>query len=210
MIEDVGSGVAGSGIGRTRPDSRDCLELVAAYREGLGLAAVAVIGRHDRFHVVTAEQNNNFAADGETIEARWWCRRAAEAERVAARATARRPRREPQDGGINAAAAPHAQHDGFDTVSAACESVARVARQLNVMFQSEREVFDEAMAAVARMDGEIERLQRSGGLKEINKSYRRFRIEASERGEKAPRYVDWMRKYREDLVRKVAEALRSL
>jgi hypothetical protein len=66
----------------------------------------------------------------------------------------------------------------------------------------------EAMAAIARVNEEIERLQRSGELKSLNKSYRAYRIETSERGEKTLRYDEWMGKYRENLVRQLATVLR--
>ena len=64
------------------------------------------------------------------------------------------------------------------------------------------------MTVVARVDEEIERLQRSGDLKSVNKSYRAYRLETSARGEKTLRYAEWMDKYRENLVRQLAAALR--
>jgi hypothetical protein len=86
--------------------------------------------------------------------------------------------------------------------------IAGAAKRLNIALSSDEEVDAEAMTVVARVDAEIERLQRSGELKSVNTSYRAYRLEASARGEKALRYAEWMDKYRENLVRQLAAALR--
>jgi len=86
--------------------------------------------------------------------------------------------------------------------------IAGAAKRLNIALSSDEEVDAEAMTVVARVDAEIERLQRSGELKSVNTSYRAYRLEASARGEKALRYAEWMDQYRENLVRQLAAALR--
>jgi hypothetical protein len=84
---------------------------------------------------------------------------------------------------------------------------ARRSGSISLYFRTKR-CPPKAMTVVARVEAEIERLQRSGELKSVNKSYRAYRIEASARGEKTLRYDEWMGKYRENLVRQLAAALR--
>jgi hypothetical protein len=92
----------------------------------------------------------------------------------------------------------------------ACDSIARAAKRLNVALQTEQELLDEAAAVIARIDGEIERMQQRGELKSVNTSYRAYHIDASARGEPVTRYADWMRDYKAGLVRKLAATLRYL
>jgi hypothetical protein len=159
---------------------------LAAYREGLGLASVAVIRSAEGIRICAGHVESSLTA-AETVEARWWCRRMADAERVARAATVRLRRGE---------------HAG--------ESITRAATQLNVALHSEDEISAEATVAVARIDREIERLQRSGQFRSVNKSYRKYRIETSARGERVSPYREWMRKYREKLVREFAISLRYI
>ena len=180
------AGVAGFDAARRR--CRADPPLVAAYREGLGLAAVAVIC------AAAGRVQINAAADAKAADMRFWCRRLSDAERVAAAATARW--RSADEGG----AAP--------TFSMACESITHAARRLNVSLRSDEDIDAEAAAIIARVAEEIERLQRSGELKSINKAYRTYRIETSGRGERVLRYADWMSKYKEKLVRELAAALK--
>jgi hypothetical protein len=168
---------------------------VAAYRQGLGLAAIAVIRDAAGVRVAAADQAALAAA--EKVATRWWCRRAADAERVAAAAAAHQQRRKER-------------LVGSVEVPLAGESITRAARRLGVVLYSETEIFDEAMAIAARIDREMENLQQSGGLRSINKSYQKYRIETSARGERVVRYQDWMRQYRESLIREVASTLRFL
>jgi len=169
---------------------------VAAYREGLGLAAVAAISTPSGIRIIAERDGvDPLFAGGEIVQARWWCRRADDAERVAAAASARLGRRK---------ATENAPADA----SSVAGSIIRAARQLNVALASEEAIVEEAMALAGRIDQEIERLKQVGGLRTINKSYRDYRIETSARGECVMRYQDWMNKYRENLVRQLAETLR--
>lgn len=171
---------------------------VAAYREGLGLAAVAVLRGPAGISIATAERADDSAlAATESVEQRWWCRRATDAERVAAAAAARLRRGKQR---LDAAA----------EVSLVHESVERAASQLGVALHLDDEIFDEAMAVVAKIDAEIASMQRSGELRSVNQSYQKYRIETSGRGEPVMRYQDWMRRYRESLVRKLAATLRFI
>jgi len=65
-----------------------------------------------------------------------------------------------------------------------------------------------AMAVAARVDAEIARLQRAGGLKSVNTSYRRYRLENPARGARVLCYADWMNRYKADLIREIAANLR--
>jgi hypothetical protein len=69
---------------------------------------------------------------------------------------------------------------------------------------------DAAMAAAARVDAEIARMQRTGALKSVNKSYRDYRLAAAARGERTLPYAAWLRRYKAGLVREIAATLRSL
>jgi len=80
--------------------------------------------------------------------------------------------------------------------------------RLKVGLQTDCDLLAEADVVVARVDKEIERLQRSGELKSVNSSYRTYRMQASARGEKIIRYADWINKYKENMVRALAAALR--
>jgi hypothetical protein len=182
--------------------------LVAAYREGLGLAAVAVVCGPNGTRVTAIERDAGALGAGETVNMRWWCRRMAEAERVATAATRHLLRREsrgkigPQD------ECGFAPADASAPGRLICESIVSAAKRLNVVLHSDDEISSQAMTVIARVDQEIERLRQSGELKSVNRSYRTYRIEASARGEKIVRYSEWMRKYRENLVRELAAMLR--
>ena len=58
------------------------------------------------------------------------------------------------------------------------------------------------------MDEEIEALRGSREFKSVNQSYRTYRMEASARGEKVTPYAQWLNKYKANLVRQLANALR--
>jgi len=73
---------------------------------------------------------------------------------------------------------------------------------------SEDRIRADAMAVAARVDAEIARLQRAGGLKSVNASYRQYRLETSARGERVMRYADWMNRYKAGLIREIAANLR--
>lgn len=180
----------------SKADRKPPAELIAAYRQGLGLAAVAAIRGPDGLRIAAAVADDDGAlVAGEAVQERWWCRRAADAERIAVAATARLRRWQ-----IRERAA----------LSAAGAAVDRAAQRLNVSLQTEQDLREEAAIAIARIDGEIERMQRRGELKSVNKSYQAHRLQAAARGERVPRYQDWMRDYKAKLVRELAATLRQL
>jgi hypothetical protein len=142
------------------------------------------------------------ASVGDPVAAQWWCRRAADAQRVAAAATARLRCLESPDGSADpSAAAGHSQSD----ISAVIE---KAAKRLHVILFSDEEISANAERIIARVDEEIETLRRAGHLKSVNRSYQTYRMEAAARGEKAAPYADWFNKYRANLVRQLAGALR--
>jgi hypothetical protein len=184
--------------------------LIAAYREGLGLAAVAVISDRAGIRIAAAASDLDEENESERVNARWWCRRG-DAARVAAAATTRMRRRESSGGPAAAPANSGSRHAQADCtpIQLAFASVCAAAKQLNVALKSDNEISAEAMDAVLRVDSELQKLQRAGELKSINRAYRAYRLEATGQGVRIQRYDDWMRKYRENLVREVAATLRS-
>ena len=173
-------------------------DLIAAYREGLGLVAIAIVRGPDGVDIrAVAASDVNSGAD--SIEARWWCRRAADAEQLAKSATARLRRRESKTGA-----------DDSSAVSLAGAAVESAAKTCGVVLQSDQEIADAAMNVAARIEGELQRQQQAGELKSVNRDYKAYRIETCGRGERVLRYDEWMRKYKQNLVRQVAVTLRQL
>ncbi len=181
---------------RKKPDERR--GFAAAYREGLALAAIAVQGDGEGARIIAPQQPGEDAAlaAAENLQACWWCRRADDAARIAASA-ARMLRRESNDDGSAAAARAQAV-------------VLAAAKRLGIALYSERDIADEAMKIAARVDAELQQQHACGGLKSVNKAYRDYRLQTSGRGERVLRYDEWMRQYREKLVRQIASALRQI
>jgi hypothetical protein len=184
----------------------------AAYREGLGLAAIAVVRSPAGTRIIAAAPGDEGSvAATEEPQAQWWCRRAADAMRVASAA-----RRLLRRGSAKAettppaAVAAGAQAEDAASLSCARAAVLAAAEKFNVVLQSDQEIVSEAMNVAARIDAEMQTQQRCGGLKSVNKAYRSYRLESCGRGERVLRYDEWMRKYRENLVRLAAFALRQL
>lgn len=195
-----------------RKARNECGDLVAAYRQGLGLAAVIATADAGGLRIKIAacgEEKPAAATDGANL--RWWCRRAADAERVAA-AAARIFRRESKTRpvGVSAAAIASGQPDESEAISLAATAVLSAADKLNIVMQSDSELAAEAAHVIARIEAEMQCQQRYGGLKALNKAYRDYRLETSARGERVQRYDEWMSKYRQNLVRQVAAALRQI
>jgi hypothetical protein len=175
----------GAATPRRNAGQRACL--IAAYREGLELAAVLLVGGANSLRLVAAGHDGETVLEAsDIVAARWWCRRRSQADSILAAARLTR------------------------TISAAQahESVARAAKRLGVSLLSDEEIADEAMRAIARLDAEVERQMQTGALKSVNKSYRAYRLEASGRGESVLRYADWMERYKANLVRDIAANLR--
>jgi hypothetical protein len=164
--------------------------MAAAYREGLGLAAVVALRDAGGARIIALAPGNGGAVESVDEElVRLWCRREAEAVCVAA-AAAKILRRKP-DGDAGAA-------------------ILAAGKRLGIALQTDGEIAGEAMTVAARVGSEMQKRQQSGELKSINQAYRSYRLETSARGERAMRYDAWMQRYREDLVRKVAAALRQI
>lgn len=191
-------------IRKTRDDGG---ALIAAYRDGLGLAAVVVTGGPDDLRIKVEAIGEEAGA----VQARWWCRRAAEAECVAA-AAARLLRRESKKLllGVRGAADASAQTDESEVLSRARAAVLAAADKLDIQLRSDRDIAEEGGQVVARIDAELQQQQARGGLKDVNKAYRAYRLDSTARGERVLRYDEWMSKYRQNLIRQVAAALRQI
>lgn len=182
-----------------RRESRARAALVAAYREGLGLAAVAVIRSPAGIRIAAVELGGDAGASAaqELIEQQWWCRRAAEADRLAAAAAARLRRRESRATGRS--------HDLPAEIAAVVENAAQ---RLAIVVYSGADILREAEAIIVRVEREIENLRQAGEMKPINRAYSFHRVQASARGETMLPYAEWLNKYKQNLVRQLAEALR--
>ena len=73
---------------------------------------------------------------------------------------------------------------------------------------SDDDVFHAARDAAARVEEEIARMQRDGGFKAVNRSYRDYRLAAAGNGERALPYAAWLLRYKAGLVREIAAHLR--
>jgi hypothetical protein len=173
---------------------------IAAYRDGLGLACIAL---HRTSAGLTVSATDE---DGAEITARWWCRREADALRIAAAVRAAMRRRESTAAGHDAGDAGHDSQQ----IAFACSAVADAARRHGVALFSDQEIAGHAAQIAARIDAELQKLKDSGGMKSVNQGYKAYRLETSGRGERVLRYDEWMRRYRADLVRQAAAALREL
>jgi hypothetical protein len=196
---------AGSSAAAARREAKSRGALIAAYREGLGLAAIVAVHESAGIRIVAIgelDANATPRPQG-AIAARWWCRHAKDAERVAAAATARFQRRKSQD--ESAHPSPGAPVPAEDGLSAAVEAAAK---RLRIALYSDDEICADADGIIARVEEEIENLKSAGQLKSVNQSYRAYRLETSAGGEKAAPYADWLNKYKANLVRELAAALR--
>ncbi len=95
-------------------------------------------------------------------------------------------------------------------IAFACTAVAAAARRCGVALFGADEIAAHAAEIAARIDAELQKLKESGGLKSVNQAYKAYRVETSGRGERVLRYDEWMLRYRADLVRQAAAALRGL
>jgi len=166
--------------------------LIAAYREGLALAAVTVIERADGLRIRAMRYEETLPSD-ENLAARWWCRRAAEAQCVADSA---------------ARTFHHSRRKSSDQSALVCDAVVRAAQRLGVALRTDADLDREAGRAIARLDAEIASQMRAGALKSVNQSYRQYRLAASSRGERALPYAKWMDGYKIKLMREIAANLR--
>jgi hypothetical protein len=157
--------------------------LIAAFRQGLGLAGLAVIKGRDGIRVAAVGADGiGDLAPGERGEVRFWCRRAADAERIVAAVKLKSSEADP----------------------AFVAAAARIPASL----YSNDEITAEAAAAIGRVEQELESLRETGALKSVNRSYRVYRQDAAARDEKIVPYAIWFSKYKQNLVRQLAAALR--
>ena len=172
-------------------------KLAAAYREGLALAAIVGVCDSNGPRVVAnldrAVMTPEFAASLR------WCRNADEARRVAVSANASLRRR-----------AGKGDPGKSDPAALAHDAITRAAKRLNVALRAEDDIAAEAAIVVARVVRAFEQMRAAGDLREVNTSYRDYRLDASARGERIVPYAQWMRVYQENLVRQAAVTLRSL
>ena len=197
-MERAGKAAAGAG----KPQ-RVRASVVAAYREGLGLAGIVIAGEAAGARVVAVGPSDTDPdADG-NIRMRWWCERAADAERVASAAALRMRKLE-----LRASGASSLPVLAEDSCALARDAVLAAARRLNALLQSDEEIAAEAAVVAERVDAEVERMQQRGELKSVNQAYRKYRLEATARGERVMSYAEWMRNYKENLVRKAASEMR--
>lgn len=189
------AGAARHGCGKSPPRREPDGDLIGAYREGLAVAAVLIIAGAAAVRIIVADHRGEAVpGPGEAIQRRWWCRRSGEAECLAA-AAMRSLRRAPNRAG--------------DPARLAGASIVRAAARLAISLRTDEDLRDEALQAIARLDDEFEKQKQSGALKSLNSSYRRYRLEASARSERAVRYAEWIKRYKLNLIREIAANLRS-
>ncbi len=168
-------------------------DLIVAYREGLGLAAVTLIAGESGAQLMCSADEAALAA-GERVQARWWCKNLEQAECLVQAA-----RRGARQSGVAS------RHIASQPDRAVCET----AKRLGIALRSDEDVAGEAAAVIARLEQEIAVQQRAGTLKSVNRGYRDYRLAASARGEKVLRYAQWMERYKAKLMRDIAHNLRS-
>lgn len=156
--------------------------LLASWRDGLGAAALAERRDGGADRVIVLAPGFSLTTEAGMVP-RWWCRRFADAERVAAAANARLRRAD------------------SETADAA---VTAAARRHYVALMTELEVAAQAASAIERMEEEFARAQRAGELRSLNADFRAHRLEAAARGEKSPRYADFLLDYKCKLLREMA------
>jgi hypothetical protein len=180
--------------------------VVAAYREGLGLVGIAIVcGAVGARVIVVGPGDAKPDADAD-VKFRWWCLHAADAQRIASAATRQTRRLESRAGDTSSTLG--SAGDVSLALSQARDAVLVAARRLNILLQSDIEIADEAAVVAARIDAEVERMRLRGELKSVNQAYRKYRIEATARGERVMSYAEWMRKRKEKWVREAASTLR--
>jgi hypothetical protein len=175
-----------------RREAKGRAALMAAYREGLGLVAVAAIRGAGSLRIAMVESGGGerLLDAGEMLDGVWWCRRADHAKRIVSAANARLRRRQSRDDVVAVLAATVKQH--------------------GIALYSDEEVSREAAHVIARVEVQVESFRRDGCLKSVNQSYRALRLAAAARGEKVPPFADWFCSYKARLVREVAQTLRQI
>ena len=91
--------------------------------------------------------------------------------------------------------------------AAALELIHTTAGELGVSLEVDGDVRAHAEAAVTKVEAELERLRQTGGLKEINGEYKRYRQERAATGQAAVAYPFWFAQRKRQMVRNVARAV---
>jgi hypothetical protein len=175
--------------------------LFDAYREGLGLVAVAAIRGPNGVRIAALERPGADAiGPAEMFDGVWWCRRADHAQRIAAAVMAKPRGRNACERRLRPSIAR------ADIVT----RLAAAAKRLGIALYSDGEIAAAAASVAARVDHEIGALQRTGQFKTVNRSYRDYRMRASARGEAVRPYGEWLTTYKAKLIREIAATARQL
>ena len=146
-----------------RDIARPPRDLAAAYREGLGLAPIAVICGAAGTRITAPAPGGEDPSAAETLRARWWCRRAVDAARVAAAAMARMPPQIARAAACRPRRPPRASGRRFRDISLACASVLAAANHLqyrSAIRRRNRRRSDASRRASRRRDAKTETVRR--------------------------------------------------
>jgi hypothetical protein len=101
--------------------------------------------------------------------------------------------------------------DGFDISEAEMrESLFAAAAEIGASLESNETVERNAEQAIAEIEKTFQQMQRDGGLKLINKSYREYRATRLAAGERAQLYSGWITNYKLRIIRAAAKTSRTL
>jgi hypothetical protein len=176
--------------------------LIAAYREGRALSCITIVRDASGLRISTIASGTEVGT-----QTRLWCRRAEDAKRVASAATGWLRRHKSNEKAQSSASPIAAEPDLLWQVR---DAALAAACRHDIVLQTDDDVAEEALRVVALIDANIDTLRLSGGFRPVTGGYSIHRSEAEERGERPMRYVDWMLKYRANLVRETAYALRDI
>jgi hypothetical protein len=182
-------------------------KLIRACLGGLELVAVYAIGPRSGRPVKIGASPNVTRRLADLQIAHWeeivvhrifWCTAAKYAERVHAACRA-----------ALTDAGAHMRGDWFDLTSEeAAAAIEAAARSCNVSLEADESIRAAAERIVSTVEAQVEELQRTGGMKEINRAYREYRLKTEAAGGKAIRYGAWIDDYKKKLASTVGEHIR--